>query len=152
MKRLSKQDAATTLGVSTATIDRMIKRGDLDAEREAHGEKGHRVWVLLEDTPSGDEAGVEAGVEADVSADVATSAETREVLLERVRSLEELVSYQRGLLRDADWRYQILVENLISLPAPRAEPTAPAVPPESAPAQKPKRSWWWPFRRQVGVL
>ena len=145
MKRVSKQEAASTLGVSTATIDRMIKRGDLAAEREAHGEKGHRVWVLLDDTSSGDEA----SVESPVAAGVATSAEPREVLLERVRSLEELVSYQRGLLRDADWRYQILVENLGSLPAPRAEPTVPAAPPESSPDQEPKRSWWWPFHRQV---
>ena len=132
MKRMSKQEAASALGVSTATIDRMIKRGDLDAERETHGEKGHRVWVLLEDTPS--------GVEAPVKAGVATGDEPREVLLERVRSLEELVSYQRDLLRDADWRYQLLVENLGALPAPRAE-TAPAN------GNRSKRSWWWPFRR-----
>ena len=142
MKRMSKQEAASTLGVSTATIDRMIKRGDLDAEQEAHGEKGHRVWVLLDDTSSGDEA----PVESPVAADIATSDEPHEVLLERVRSLEELVSYQRGLLRDADWRYQILVENLGSLSAGRSEPDPR---PEAVSVRSEKRSWWWPFRRQV---
>lgn len=142
MKRVSKQDAATTLGVSTATIDRMIKRGDVDAEREAHGEKGHRVWVLLEDPSSGDEAGVEAPVEAGVAA----GAESREVLLERVKGLEELVSYQRKLLTDADWRYQMLVENLAALPAPRTETAAPAEAP-SVNGNGAKRSWW-PFWRR----
>ena len=67
MKRVSKQEAASALGVSTATIDRMIKRGDLDAEREGHGDKGHRVWILLEDTSAGDEAPVAAGVDAGVA-------------------------------------------------------------------------------------
>ena len=136
MKRVSKQEAASILGVSSATIDRRIKRGELAAEREAHGENAHRVWVLLDDTSSGDATPVAAGVEASV----VSGEEPREVLIERVRSLEELVSYQRGLLRDADWRYQLLVENLGALPAPQ---------PQAPPGKEPKRSWWWPFRRRA---
>ena len=142
MQRVSKQGAASALGVSTATIDRMIKRGDLDAEREAHGEKGHRVWVLLEDAATG----ASSPVAAVVDTVVAPGEESREVLLERVQSLEELVSYQRKLLTDADWRYQLLVENLGALPAPRVE-DHPAN--GNGHGKNGKRSWWWPFRRQA---
>ena len=141
MKRVSKQEAASALGVSTATIDRMIKRGDLDAEREGHGDKGHRVWILLEDTSAGDEAPVAAGVDAGV----ASGEESHEVLLERVRSLEELVSYQRKLLTDADWRYQLLVENMPALPAPRAEDHPSN---GNGHGGDGKRFWWWPFQKR----
>ena len=99
----------------------------------AHGEKGHRVWVLLEDTSAGVDAGVTSGEES------------REVLLERVRILEDLVSYQRKLLTDADWRYQLLVENMPALLAPRAE-DHPAK--GNGHREDGNRFWWWPFRKR----
>ena len=73
---------------------------------------------------------------------VEASAESREELLERLKGLEEIVSHQRKLLTDADWRYRVLVENLAALPALRAE-----TPPVNGNGTK--RSWWWPFRRQM---
>ena len=43
-QRLSKVEASQELGVSISTIDRMIRRGDLQIERE--GTKSNdRVWV-----------------------------------------------------------------------------------------------------------
>ena len=61
-QRLSKVEASQELGVSISTIDRMIRRGDLQIERE--GTKSNdRVWVILE----GEEA-AEAGDGASASA------------------------------------------------------------------------------------
>ena len=48
--RLSKLDAATRLGISPSTVDRMIQRGQLDAEKEPHGTR-YKIWVLLDDEP-----------------------------------------------------------------------------------------------------
>ena len=49
-QRLSKVEASQELGVSISTIDRMIRRGDLQIERE--GTKSNdRVWVILEVWP-----------------------------------------------------------------------------------------------------
>ena len=46
--RLSKQQAAARLEVSTATIERKIQRGELKAEKEPHGSR-YRVWVIFDD-------------------------------------------------------------------------------------------------------
>ena len=46
--RLSKLEAAMRLGVSPSTIDRMIQRGQLEAEKDPHGTR-YKVWVLLDD-------------------------------------------------------------------------------------------------------
>ena len=43
--RLSKQQAAAKLEVSTATIERKIQRGELKSEKEPHGSR-YRVWVI----------------------------------------------------------------------------------------------------------
>ena len=79
--RLSKQEAAARLGVSTATIERRIQRGQLQAEKEAQGTR-YRVWVILEDEPIVEtdvatpvSAGVETGSQQDQAAD-ATPVET----------------------------------------------------------------------------
>ena len=37
--RVSRQDAAARLNVPEATIDRMIRLGDLETEKESHGSK-----------------------------------------------------------------------------------------------------------------
>ena len=44
MQRVSKDDARLILEVSDSTIDRRVRRGELETERQ-----GCRVWVLLED-------------------------------------------------------------------------------------------------------
>ena len=48
--RLSKLNAATHFGVSPSTIDRMIQRGQLNAEREPRGTR-YKIWVILDDEP-----------------------------------------------------------------------------------------------------
>ena len=64
--RLSKQQAAARLEVSTATIERKIQRGELKAEKEPHGSR-YRVWVIFDDDET---------VEAAVATPVETSVET----------------------------------------------------------------------------
>ena len=48
VRRVSKMDAVNILGVSLSTVERMIKRGDLQIEREGLGGK-HRIWILLDE-------------------------------------------------------------------------------------------------------
>ena len=74
--------------------------------------------------------------------------------MQQVKGLEELVTYQREQLRDADWRYQQLMEQLsVSQKNVEALTRAlPAPPPDMEnPKEGPgmKRSRWWPFRRQA---
>ena len=47
-QRLSKLEAAQRLGVSPSTLDRMIRRGELEIEREGRGDRA-KVWVLAHD-------------------------------------------------------------------------------------------------------
>ena len=55
-QRLSKLEAAQRLGVSPSTLDRMIRRGELEIEREGRGDRA-KVWVLAHglssDAPGG---------------------------------------------------------------------------------------------------
>ena len=47
VSRVTRQDAAARLSVSEATVDRMIKRGELQVEKEPQGTR-YKVWVLIE--------------------------------------------------------------------------------------------------------
>ena len=139
-QRVTKLEAAAILDVSASTIDRMIKRGELATEQEPHGNR-HKVWVLIDHDAPGDQPG-------DGSHDL-LGEESVTVLMERVRGLEGLVTYQRDQIKDADWRYQQLMEQLSASQKnveslTRALPAPLVVPEEEA---KAKRSWWWPFGR-----
>ena len=150
--RLSKQEAAAWLRVSTATIERKIQRGELQAEKEPHGTR-YRVWVIFDDDCLVD-ATVEAPVEAPLRRDatpvetVASTPATPEIAAavemariqeqlkhaeDRSKGLEQLAEYHKKLLTDSEWRYQeILLELrqsqqnigalMRALPAPKAEP------------------------------
>ena len=48
MVRVTRKEAASKLNVSKSTLDRMIKRGELETETEQHGHR-HTVWVLMDD-------------------------------------------------------------------------------------------------------
>ena len=158
MKHLTQLEAATRLGVSPSTIDRMIRRNELSIEKEHHGSQ-YKVRVLIDDAvPGGEAAGLAngAGGEADGLAAPAAS-EAGEaggpagpaggqpdmievtILRERVKSLQELDVYHREQLKEAEMRFQLLLQTMESLP--RALP-APA-------ATKNTNSFWswWPFRK-----
>jgi len=72
---LSKAEACRELGLSLSTLDRRIAAGDLRARREPHGRR-HRVYVMLEDEPPGNDSNDGSG-----SAALA-------VAKERIRGLE----------------------------------------------------------------
>ena len=135
-QRVTKDEACQRLGKSLATLDRMIKRDEVEIELEPQGSR-HRVWVLLEDED------VSIDIPGDVSPQVSDSSELI-TLRERVRGLEELVSYYQQQLKDAEWRYGQLQANLTTAQATLAAITTRALP---DPATRSTRNWW-PWRRK----
>ena len=128
------------MNVSTSTLDRMIKRGELNTETEQHGLR-HTVWVLMDEVIK-DTTDVLSG---NISEYVSASSEHTErntgaenlALQAEVKGLRELVDLYRDRLADADWRYHELLEQLktLTIALPAAEGSAPRA----------KRRWW-PFR------
>ena len=169
-QRVSKLDAARLLEVSPTTIDRRIQRGELQVEMEPRGTR-FRTWVILGDgvspgrspDPPGErpsdrpderspeqsgERPPERSPEQSGERPPEQSAVDVRVLQERLRSLEELADYHRNQLKDADWRYQELVQSLQSSQRTvealtRALP-APAPAPDTDTARRGR--WWWPFK------
>ena len=109
-QRVSKVEAERHLNKSRATIDRMISRGELKTELEPHGSR-HRVWVLLDNPEDSREDAQETSVES--SHETSTKGEDA-TLRERIKGLEELVSYYQQQLKDSEWRYQQLFDTLSS--------------------------------------
>ena len=140
MVRVTRNEAAAKLKVSKSTLDRMIKRGELETETEQHGHR-HTVWVLMDEDIE-DTAEVSTGntnghfPEASEHTGDDTAA-VHLALQAEVNGLRELVDLYRERLTDADWRYQELLEQVKTMT--KALPMAPEEPP------RPKRRWW-PFR------
>ena len=141
-ERLTKEEACQRLGIHLSTLDRMIKRNEVETELEPQGSR-HRVYVLLDQ----DEA---PGAHQDTSPDAARymsddPAHTSEVIVlrERVKSLEEMISYYQQQLRDAEWRYGQLQANLTTAQNTLAAVTTRAL---ADPSTRTKRNWW-PWRR-----
>ena len=158
-QRLTKLDAAATLGVSPSTIDRMIQREELTIEKETRGSR-YKVWVLLDDEagpspePSSDGSLESSG---DASSDLSEPSSGGSIdesfwgelitLRERVKGLEELSDYHKQQLKDAEWRYQQLLQQL-EVSQRTVEILGRALP---APADEAgRRRRWWPFRRDLG--
>ena len=155
-QRVSKLDAARLLEVSPTTIDRRIQRGELQVEMEPRGNR-FRTWVILGDDvspgrspdPPGDRPGErpdERPREQSGERPPEQSAVEVRVLQERVHGLEELADYHRNQLKDADWRYQELVQSLQSSQRTVEALTRalPAPAPDTDTARRGR--WWWPFK------
>ena len=146
MQRVTKQDAANFLKVSSATIDRMIQRGDLAVEYEPWGSR-QRVWVLLDATEATPVAIDDMTGDRRAATNKATPVPTERVelitLRERVRGYEELISYYKKEHQEAELRFQQLMQQLAEttrqLPAPAPEPVAPTT--------SGRRRRWWPFSK-----
>ena len=152
-QRLSKVEASQVLGVSLSTIDRMIRRGDLQIEREG-SKSNDRVWVVLEReeaAEAGDGAVAPAPAGAD-DRDVTTLQEQVMELQGQVRELQgqvqserELADYRGELLKEGELRFHALLQELSSSHR-TVETLTKALPaagePEEAP---PQRRRWWPF-------
>ena len=139
MVRVTRAEAAAKLNVSKSTLDRMVKRGELNTETEQHGHR-HTVWVLLDDDIEDTaEVSTENTNGHSPAASEYTGGDTAAenlALRAEVQGLRELVGLYKDRLTDADWRYQELMEQVKTMT--RALPVAA----EETP--RPKR-WWWPF-------
>lgn len=124
MARLTITQAAERLGVSTDTIRRRIKRGQLQAEKEARPQ-GSRWMVEIadEDVPP-DDATV-AGLQAEVSA-LRTEVESRRREMER---LYQLLDQQQQLAMAAQRQLTATIEREQereqAQPQPQQPPRAP---------------------------
>ena len=87
VRRVSKMEAVNSLGVSLSTVERMIKRGELQVEKEDLGSR-HRVWILLEQEvrdESADEPGEPAaGYSPGMPRDALDMSEKEELIALRV--------------------------------------------------------------------
>ena len=104
--KLTRDEAARRLGISTRTLDRRIGAGEIEVERETIGAR--RVYVLLD---------VDEGTVEDVGETVEDTGETQielAVAQERVRSLEE----QLHAAREREGHLLATIRQL-ALPAPR---------------------------------
>ena len=163
VSRVTRQDAAARLRVSEATVDRMIKRGELQVEKEPQGTR-YKVWVLLEgaeETPadSADENGVYSGdssagngvytVPASAENSVQTSedevytgADELTALKTENKGFRELADYHREQLRDSEWRYRELMEQLKPSQTNVATLTRALPAAEEENHAHARRSWW----------
>ena len=155
--RLTKMEAATRLDVSASTIDRMIRKGELQTEREPHGSR-HRIWVVMDDDGTDNSVNSSpetSGLPYDHSPDTSNNGrlDTSElsgevelaVLRERVNSLEELANYHRDLLKDSEWRYQQAMEQLGA--SHRTVESLTKALPAAQDSDTSHRRSWWPFRK-----
>ena len=153
-QKLTKMEAATRLDVSQSTIDRMIKKGELQIEKEPHGSR-HRIWVLM----NGETADALADMSdnspddshdpsADEIPDAADMSEAIElaVLRERVKNLEGLADYHREQLKDSEWRYQQAMEQLGA--SQRTVDTFTKALPTAGPRLPSHHRRWWPFGKR----
>ena len=53
VRRVSKMEAVNILEVSLSTVERMIKRGELQVEQRGPWEESHRIWILLDEEEGG---------------------------------------------------------------------------------------------------
>ena len=143
-QKLTKLEAAARLEVSQSTIDRMIQRGDLQVQKERHGNR-HRIWVVLDESREAstgvfDSSPNESGHSPPERVDMSETLELT-VLRERVKNLEELVEHHRGLLKDSEWRYQQLFEQLRSNQR-TVEALTRALPAGANGTLSQRRRWW----------
>ena len=140
MVKVTRKEAAASLNVSKSTLDRMIKRGELDTETEQHGHR-HTVWVLVDDATediSDDSTGNTNGHLPASSEHTGGDTGAENLALQtEVKGLRELVDLYRERMADADWRYQELLQQLKTMTnaLPAAQDAAPL-----------SKRWWWPFR------
>ena len=170
VSRVTRQDAAARLSVSEATVDRMIKRGELQVEKEPQGTR-YKVWVLLEcagEAPA-DNTAENSVSSADSSAgngvytvstpaensvqareeEVYTGIDELAALRTENRGLRELADYHREQLRDSEWRYRELMEQL-QLSQNNVASLTRALPAAEEETRAHLRRRWWPFGKGRG--
>ena len=134
--RYTRFDAADFLKISVSTLDRMIKRGELEIVTEPFGAR-ERIFVLLEDPPPADNPEITTGNTTD---DII--APYVRILEDRLQSSQDLAAYRQQLLTEADARLQLVLHSLGTAHSTIEALTRALPPPEPPPAQA-KSTWGW---------
>ena len=143
VRRVSKMEAVNILEVSLSTVERMIKRGELQVEKEDVGSR-HRVWILLDegdiDLSDHTAQGKSAEYSPEVQGEGLIMSEREELVALRVqvKGLQDLSHFRAEQLKESAFREQMLLQQMEKLT--RALP-APV------PAERKLRGWW-PWRRR----
>ena len=121
-RRVTVQEATRQLGISEHAVRQRIRRGTLDAERDAEG----RVYIYLP-APSADPSGEQSAWVSDgQSADGTTSPPGYAELLEekdaRIADLQQQLEAEREARRRADHIIAALTEHIPELEAPPQTP------------------------------
>ena len=158
--RLTRQAAAERLQVSESTLDRMIRHGNLPIEKEQHGSR-YKIWVLFDEKNEQSDDQTNANGADNNAYSRRVSADKPEhstngnehgddheltVLRSEVKNLRELADYRGELLKDAEWRYQELLQQL-KLSQETSATLARALPAsaDDVSTQSNSRRRWWPF-------
>ena len=137
-QRVTRSSAAKLKGLSLSTIDRHIRDGKIEVERDMAGGT-QRVWVLLPEDdgePFSDDM-------PEYSPDLSVIAELRTqiaVLEEQVKARDDLVVMLREQLAEASARDQMLMNNL-----DQAQRLADGLSHRMLPAAPQGKRRWWPF-------
>ena len=147
VRRVSKMEAVNILDVSLSTVERMIKRGDLQVEQEDLGGR-HRIWILLDeeegDLPADEPGEQPAGYSPEMPGEKLIMSEREELVALRVqvKGLQDLSGFRAEQLKESELRFQMLMQQLELLTR-----ALPAPPPEQKAAERAK--WgWWPWHRR----
>ena len=131
VQRVTKQQAMVSMGVSSSTLERRIKSGEVQVEVDHAGNR-RRVWVVVDDDPADEPPGIQHDIQHPTGD---TQVVVMQVKLDNALALAE---YRAELLRESETRFHELLQQMNSLT--RALP---------APAEKPRRSWWpWSNERR----
>ena len=124
--RLTKQEAMVVMGISSSTLERRIKSGEVQVEIEHDGGR-RRVWVVGDDNQGDLPPDIQHGPSDDNQV---------AILNIQLKAALDLAEYRGELLREAEARFSQVLHQLDTvtkmLPAP-----APVV----------KRRSWWPWSR-----
>lgn len=150
VRRISKMEAVHILDKSLSTIERMIKRGDLQVEKEDLGGK-HRIWILLDEEENelspdtSDEQPPEYSPEMPHATLDMSDRDELIALRVQVKGLQELSDYRAEQLKESELRFQQLLQQLELLTR-----ALPAPPPAGNAVAKTGRRWWPWGRKPTG--
>ena len=130
VQRITKEQAMVSMEISSSTLERRIKSGEVQVEVDHEGGR-RKVWVLAADdqvdvlpnSHSGNQQGTND-----------TQVAVMQVHLDNALALAE---YRAELLKESEIRFHELLQQMNTLT--RALPAPPVDPP---------RRSWWPWKRK----
>ena len=141
VQRVTKQQAMVSMGISSSTLERRIKSGEVQVEVDHAGSR-RRVWVVVDDDPADEPPGIQHDIQHPTGD---TQVVVMQVKLDNALALAE---YRAELLRESETRFHELLQQMNSLtralPAPAGEAPAELV----AMAKEHRSLMHHPLRRQ----